>query len=97
MVMKMIIGTCKVYLRAEWAGSLKEKRMVVKSIIDKTKHKFNVSIAEVEDQDNHQSIVLGFCCVSNEVSHANSMIDHVLNFIEKSTDAELQDSVIEIL
>lgn len=95
--MKMIIGTCKVYFRAEWVESLKEKRMVVKSLLDKVHHKFNVSIAEIENQDLHKSIVLGFCCVTNEVSHANSIIDHVLNFMERNTEAELQDSVMEIL
>lgn len=93
----MIIGTCRVYLRAEWVNSLKDKRMVVKSILDKTKHRFNVSIAEIENQDIHRSIVLGICCVSNEVSHANSVIDHVLDFIERNTDAEITDIIIEIL
>lgn len=93
----MIIGTCKVYLTAEWVNSLKDKRMVVKSIIDKTKNKFNVSVAEVERQDVHKSIVIGFVCVTNEVSHANSIIDNVLNFIERNTDAVIDDVEIEIL
>lgn len=93
----MIIGTCKVYLIAEWVNSLKDKRMVVKSIIDKTKNKFNVSVAEVERQDVHKSIVIGFVCVTNEVSHANSIIDNVLNFIERNTDAVIDDVEIEIL
>ena len=39
---------------AEWVTSLKEKRMVVKSLVEKTKHKFNVSVAEIENQDIHQ-------------------------------------------
>ena len=93
----MIIGTCKVYLEAEWVFSLKDKRMIVKSIIEKTRHKFNVSVAEVENQDMHKSIVIGFACVTNEVSHANSIIDTVINFIEKNTDAVITDTVIEIL
>ena len=93
----MIIGTCVVYLQAEWVTSLKEKRMVVKRIIEKAKHKFNISIAEVEEQDRHKIIAIGFACVSNEVSHANSIIDNVINFIEKSTDAVILDTVIEIL
>ena len=82
----MIIGTCKVYLEAEWVFSLKDKRMIVKSIIEKTRHKFNVSIAEIENQDIHKSIVIGFACVTNEASHANSIIDNVINFIEKNTE-----------
>ena len=93
----MIIGSCVVYLQAEWVTSLKEKRMVVKSIIEKARHKFNISIAEVEEQDRHKIIAIGFACVTNEISHANSMIDNVINFIEKSTDAVILDTVMEIL
>ena len=93
----MIIGTCKIYLYAQWVSSLKEKRMIVKSIVEKTKHKFNVSIAEVEEQDTHKSIVIGFACVTNQVIHANSIIDNVLNFIEKNTDAIVEKTDIEIL
>lgn len=93
----MIVGTCKVYLRAEWVLSLKDKRMVVKRIVEKTKHKFNVSVAEIEMQDVHKEIAIGFACVTNEVSHANSIIDNVINFIENNTDAVVEDIVIEIL
>lgn len=93
----MIIGTCKVYFYAEWVSSLKEKRMVVKSLVEKTKNKFNVSVAEVEEQDIHQTIVIGFACVTNQVSHANSIIDNVLNFMENNTDAVVEKTEIEIL
>lgn len=93
----MIIGTCKIYLRVEWANSLKDKRMVLKSLTDKMKHKFNISVAEVECQDMHRRICIGFACVTNEVRHANSIIDNVIDFIENNTDAELEDTVIEIL
>jgi uncharacterized protein YlxP (DUF503 family) len=93
----MIIGTCKVYLTADWVYSLKDKRTVTKSLIERVRNKFNVSIAEIENQDIHKSIVIGFACVSNETSHANSMIDNVVNFIENNTDAEIGDVVIEIL
>ncbi len=93
----MIIGTCKVYMSAEWVYSLKEKRMVVKSIIEKTKNKFNVSVSEIEKQEIHKSIVIGFACVTNSTSHAASIIDNVLAFIERNTDAVIDDVLIEIL
>ena len=44
----MFIGACEATFRAEWVSSLKEKRMVVKSLVEKTRHKFNVSVAEVD-------------------------------------------------
>ncbi|WP_411680928.1 DUF503 domain-containing protein [Clostridium thailandense] len=93
----MIIGTAKLYLFANWVHSLKEKRMIVKSIIDKTKNKFNVSIAEIEDQDLHQSIVIGIACVSTDKRHADSIIQNVINFIEDNTDAVLQSIETEII
>ncbi|MCI1931314.1 MAG: DUF503 domain-containing protein [Clostridia bacterium] len=93
----MIIGTCTVTLQADWVSSLKGKRMIVKSLIDRVRHKFNVSAAEVDDQDVHKLIVIGFACVTNEVRHANSIIDNVLDFIENNTEAQIVDTVIEIL
>ena len=93
----MIIGTCTLRLSAEWVSSLKEKRMVVKSIIEKTRHKFNVSIAEVDYQDAHKDIGIGFACVTNESRHAESMVQNILNFIESNTDAVVMDVQIEML
>jgi len=93
----MIIGTGKIYLYANWVHSLKEKRMIVKSIIDKVKHRYNISVAEIEDQDYHQSIVIGIACVSNDSRHANSVIEDVLNYIENNTEAVVKDREIEIL
>lgn len=92
----MIIGTGKIQLSVNWAHSLKEKRTVVRSIIDKVKYKFNVSIAEIENQDLHQIIVLGIACVSNNTKHANSVIQNVINFIEQNCDAVLESVKVEI-
>lgn len=85
----MIIGTGKIVLHANWVHSLKEKRMIVRSIIDRVKNKFNVSIAEVEDLDLHQSIVLGVACVSNSTRHASSSIQSVIDFIEQNAEADI--------
>ena len=93
----MIIGTCKVYLSADWVNSLKEKRAVLKSLIERTKRKFNVSIAEVERMDCHKHIVIGFVCVTNDTRLADNIIQNVIHFIETNTDARLDDYVMEIL
>ncbi|ENK0837665.1 DUF503 domain-containing protein [Clostridium botulinum] len=93
----MIIGTAKIHLYANWVHSLKEKRMIVKSIISKTKNKFNVSIAEVEMQDVHQSIVIGISCVSNSTKQADSIIQNVVNYIEGNTEAIVQNIETEII
>ena len=85
----MIIAVATVTLYAPWIHSLKEKRMVVKSLIAKTRNKFNLSIAEVSQQDVHQTIVLGMACVAGTTGVADSMIQSILQFIEDNTDAEL--------
>lgn len=85
----MIIGTMKLTLYAPWVHSLKEKRMVSKSICGKAAAKFNVSIAEVENQDVHQTITIGIACVTNDTSHCDSTLDNVLAFIENNTEAEV--------
>lgn len=93
----MIIGTAKIYTRISWANSLKEKRMVSRSLMAKVKNKFNVSICEVEENDAHKSLVIGIACVSNDKRHANSQIDEIINFIYENTEIEVVDIIIEIL
>jgi hypothetical protein len=87
-----------VKLRLPENGSLKGKRQVSRSIIEGVKNRFNVSIAEVEDQDAWQSLTLGISCVSNSAPHANEILSKAVNFIENSRfDAELVDYEIEII
>lgn len=85
----LIIGAVEITLYAPWVHSLKEKRMVVKSILDKVHNRFNVSIAETDMQDVHQTAVIGFACAAGTVSQADSIIDHVIDFIETNTEAEI--------
>ena len=87
----MFIGTAQITIYAPWVHSLKEKRMVVRSICAKVRNKFNVSIAEVGAQDLHQRFVLGFACVAGEAALADSMIESTLNFIQDNTEAEIVD------
>lgn len=92
----MMIGVASIKLHSPWVHSLKEKRMVVKSIISKVQNKFNISIAEVDEQDRHQTIIIGIACVAGTVALANSTIDTVIRFTEENTDAEILDIQREI-
>ena len=85
--MKVLI--IKITLRASWVHSLKEKRMVVKSIIQKLKNKFNISVAEVAEQDIHQTIVIGIAAVCGSSAQADSTMENIIDFVEDNTDAEL--------
>ncbi|WMJ83765.1 DUF503 domain-containing protein [Oscillospiraceae bacterium LTW-04] len=92
----MIIGVATIKLYVPWAYSLKEKRMVVKSIVSKVQNKFNVSISEIDAQDIHQTIILGIAYVTGDTRLADSMIDTVITFIEHHTEAEILDICREI-
>ncbi|MTI67093.1 MAG: DUF503 domain-containing protein [Firmicutes bacterium] len=93
----MIIGACSVELMIYEANSLKEKRMVIKSLIGKIKSRFNVSIAEVDLNEKWRKSIIGFVCVSNNTTHANKMISKVLKFIERDYKVEVTNVNIEIL
>lgn len=81
----------KITLRATWVHSLKEKRMVVKSIIQKLKNKFNISVAEVDKQDIHQMIVIGIAGICGSSAQMDSTMENIINFTECNTDAEIID------
>jgi len=81
--------SAKLTLHIHHANSLKDKRTVVRGIIDKTKRKFNVSIAEVDTQDVHQTLTLGIAVVSGEYTHASNMLDEIIRYVESNPDAEL--------
>jgi uncharacterized protein YlxP (DUF503 family) len=92
----VIIEVAVVKLYAPWVHSLKEKRMVVKSIIAKVQNKFNVSISEVDAQDIHQTIIMGIAYIAQNVKLADSVIDTVITFIEDNNEAEILDIQREI-
>ena len=85
----MITLSAKLTFHIPYARSLKDKRMVVRGVIDKTRHKYNVSVAEVDTQDVLQTLTLGVAVVSGEYSHARNMLDDITRFMEKVADAEL--------
>ena len=71
------------------AQSLKDKRMVARSLIDKTRHKFNASVAEVDTQDLHQTLTLGVAVISGEAAHAKKTLNAIVRFMEEDAGAEL--------
>ncbi len=94
----MNVGVCKISLRIPENESLKGKRQVIKSIIARIQNKFNVAVAEVDNQELWQVATIGVCCISNDKHHANQVLSHVVDFVENSHfDAELLDYEIEIL
>lgn len=87
----MFIGTCKLTFRLPGNDSLKGKRQVSRSLIMRLRNKFNVSVAEVDGVDRHQTLVIGVSCVSNDATYASELIDALVRFVEQQQhlDAEL--------
>lgn len=94
----MTVGVCRIRLRLAENHSLKGKRQVVKSIISQVSNRFNVSVAEVEDQDLWQIATIAVACVSNDASVVNEVMSRVVNFISQGRwDVELLDYETELL
>jgi uncharacterized protein YlxP (DUF503 family) len=93
----MIVGVCTVELFIPDGQSLKSKRQVLSSLKDKLRDKFNVSVAEVDEQDLWQKAVLGIACVANETAYVNQVLDQVLNQIRAVPTIEIVQSRIELL
>lgn len=94
----MNVGTCRVRLRFPENLSLKGKRRILKSITTRLRSKFNVSVAEVDDNDLWQLATLGISCVSNNKRYTNEVLSKSMDFIVNGRfDVEMLDYEIEIL
>lgn len=79
----------RITLRASWVHSLKEKRMVIKSLMQILKNKFNISVGEIDEQDVHQILVIGIAGVCGTSAQVDSTMESIITFIEENTDAEI--------
>ena len=93
----MFIGSLQVQLRVPEANSLKSKRFVIKSVIERIRSRFNVSVSEISDMDLWQSSLLGVVMVGNEKRHMNEVLDKVMNFLECERRLEVLDSQLDFL
>ena len=79
----MIVGVMTAQLHLQGVSSLKEKRSIVKSVIGRLKSRFNISISEVDHQDNKISAVLAVAMVSNDTRFINQQFDSIISFMLK--------------
>ena len=94
----MNAGICKIRLHLSDSRSLKDKRRTVKSIISRLRRQYNISIAEVDDQDLWQLVTLGIACVSNHSQHVDDILSKVISFITNNyPELEIVDQEMEIL
>ena len=92
----MIVGTMKIRAVFRDAHSLKDKRQVLKGFKDRVHGKFNVAIAEVEDEDAWQSGEIGIATVANDSRFVNSVLSQVADYARGCPGMEMVDHTIEI-
>jgi uncharacterized protein YlxP (DUF503 family) len=92
----MVVGSLKIEFRLTDNRSLKGKRKVVRSMVDKVKSRFNVSIAEVGSNDKWQKIELGISAVGNDRRHIDSSLSNILAFLESLYLAQIVHTELEI-
>lgn len=94
----MNVGACRITLRLPENDSLKGKRQVIKSLVTRLHSRFNVSVAEVDNNESWQIASLGVTCVSNSSRHVDEVVSKVVAFIERSRlNAEVLDYEVELL
>jgi hypothetical protein len=85
----MYVESAQLSFHIPHANSLKDKRQVRRSLIDKTRRRFNASVAEVGTQDVHRILTIGVASVSGEAAHAQKSLETVIRFMEECAEAEL--------
>ena len=92
----MTIAAMTFRLHAPWVHSLKEKRMIAKSLITQMQNRFHVSAAEIDEQDTHQIIVIGVAAIVPHNAMADSLMEEISQFVEDATEAEILEETREI-
>ncbi len=83
----------QVKLDASWVQSLKEKRMVVKSLTGKLKNKFNISVIESAYQDLHKTILIDIAGLASDSDKAENYMENIIRYVEENTDAQITDTI----
>ena len=96
--MAMHVGVARLTLFIADNDSLKGKRTVVRSVVQRVRNRFNAAVAEVDTQDSWTVATLGVTCVSGDARHADEMLTKILRFIEEERlDAEVEEVEREII
>lgn len=92
----MVIGTLALTLRLDGCRSLKDKRQILRSLLDKSRRQFHVAIAEVCEHDLWQNATIGVSCVSTNAGHAESVLQHVVDLFDACPDVAVEEAIKEI-
>src|ERR1700716_1277992 len=94
----MVVGTCELIFQLPENHSLKGKRQVSRSLVQRIRSRFNVSVAEVADLDRWQTLAIGVTCGTNDSRHAHEVLSKIVDYVdEHNSGAVLHHHRIEIL
>lgn len=88
----MYIFAARLHFGLHAVFSLKEKRQVARSLIDRAQHRFHCSVAEVDAQDSHHDLVIGVTFCTGDPAHGQRQMQHILRALEENAEAELLDT-----
>ena len=94
---RVAVGTVELHLPD--VGSLKGKRHVLKGLKEKLRHRFEISVAEVDHQDLWQRAALGITCAGESASHCRDVLSEIERFVARTAagTAELTGSVHQVV
>ena len=92
----MYVGCCSIKFFLHGNHSLKGKRRIVRVLKDRLKNKFNISVAEIGDQDVWQSLHIGIVSVNSDPKYLEGQVTRVVDAIEKMHLAEVTDCQTQI-
>jgi uncharacterized protein YlxP (DUF503 family) len=94
----MYVGVCQITLHLPASASLKDKRQVVRSVLQRVRNQFEVAAAEVASQESWQLATLGLSSVSGSAQHAQEVLEHASRYVEASRpDVEVTDVQIDVM
>lgn len=93
----MVVGVLRLTLQLPEAGSLKDKRRIVKGLIERARRRYNVAVAEVERQEAWREAVLAVVCVSSSGRHADAVLQEVLRWFDRETAGQVAHVEMQLL
>ena len=93
----MIIGIIKFMILISTSNSLKEKRMVLRSLKNRLRNNFNISVIELDDQDKWQKSTLALATIGSVKTRVNSLLSNIINFLEGCKQIQLLDYEMEMI
>ncbi len=92
----MIVGRVELELLLPGCFSLKDKRQILRSLLERLRHRFNLAAAEIDGLDLWNRAVIGLACVSNDTAHIHRVLEEAMRFVESDGRCEIANRSVEV-